>query len=251
MDQSIAKVFIATPMYGGSCFAPYVKGLLDASATLHSHGYVTIFSAIANESLIPRARNELVRQFLLTDAEYMLFIDADISFNGEDVMKLVTSGKDLICGLYPKKFIDWKRLNTIARQGYTDLQNYAASYVVNCLDPKTYNPLITNPVVEIKHAGTGFMLIKRGVFDALSPFVKQYRTSTFTVDSPLTKEFFATRIEDDTNYFMSEDYYFCDLWRQHGGKVHADLSIKLSHLGTHTFSGDLFLGGANGAASNN
>lgn len=244
-------VFIATPMYGGACFAPYVRGLLDATSALHNHGYSVIFRAIGNESLISRARNELVRQFLLTDAEYMLFVDADIGFDGEDVLKLIKSDKELICGLYPKKFIDWKRLNVLAKQGYTELQNYAASYVVNCLDPNTYNSVIDNPIVEIKHGGTGFMLIKRSVFIELAPFVKAYRVSTFTDDFPYVKEFFSTKIEDGTDYFMSEDYYFCDLWRQHGGKVYADLSIKLTHIGTHLFAGDLFLGGVNGAASNN
>lgn len=243
-------VFIATPMYGGACFAPYVRGLLDTTAVLHNNGYTTLYNALANESLIPRARNELVRLFLLTDAEFMLFIDADICFNGDDVLKLILSGKDLICGLYPKKFIDWRRINNLAQQQYTNLQNYAASYVVNGLDLKNHNSPIADPVVEIKHAGTGFMLIKRTVFTTLSSYVKEYKVSTIT-NAPLTKEFFSTKIEDDTNYFLSEDYYFCDLWRQHGGKVYADISINLSHMGTYSFSGNLFLGGENGAASNN
>ena len=242
------KVFVATPMYGGACFAPYVTGMLDTLETLANNNYTLMFSAIANESLITRARNELVRQFLTTDAEYLLFIDADIKFLGGDVLKLLQADKDIICGLYPKKVVDWERVDIAAKQGLTNLKDYASSYVVNPL-VKNLDEVIESPVIEIKHGGTGFMLIKRHVFDVLAPHVKEYVVSTILKRDgavvPKTKEFFATHIEAETDYFMSEDYYFCTLWKKHGGKVYADLSINLSHMGTYEYSGNLIRGGCN------
>lgn len=242
------KVFVATPMYGGACFAPYVTGMLDTLETLGNNNYILMFSAIANESLITRARNELVRQFLMTDAEYLLFIDADIKFLGRDVLKLLQADKDIICGLYPKKIVDWDRVDIAAKKGLTDLKDYASTYVVNPL-AEYPDEICSSPVIEIKHGGTGFMLIKRHVFELLAPHVKEYVVSTIPrrdgMKSPRTKEFFTTKIEEGTDYLMSEDYFFCDLWRRHGGKIHADLSINLSHMGAYEYSGNLMIGGCN------
>jgi hypothetical protein len=242
------KVFVATPMYGGACFAPYVTGMLDTLETLANNNYTLMFSAIANESLITRARNELVRQFLMTDAEYLLFIDADIKFLGQDVLKLLQADKDIVCGLYPKKIVDWDRVNIAAKQGLTNLKDYASTYVVNPL-AEYPDEICSSPVIEIKHGGTGFMLIKRHVFDVLAPHVKEYVVSTIPrrdgVPYPVIKEFFTTTVEEGTNYLMSEDYYFCNLWRKNEGKIYADLSINLSHIGSYEFSGNLMVGGCN------
>lgn len=243
------KVFVATPMYGGACFAPYVTGMLDTLETLANNNYTLMFSAIANESLITRARNELTRQFLTTNAEYLLFIDADIKFLGQDVLKLLQADKDIVCGLYPKKVVDWERVDIAAKQGLTNLKDYASTYVVNTAPYKEDEKIPSNFVIEIKHGGTGFMLIKRHVFEMLAPHVKEYVVSTIPrrdgMESPRTKEFFTTKIEESTDYLMSEDYFFCDLWRRHGGKIHADLSINLSHMGAYEYSGNLILGGCN------
>jgi hypothetical protein len=55
---------------------------------------------------------------------------------------------------------------------------------------------------------------------------------------PLTHEFFATSI-DHTGALLSEDYHFCELFRKHGGKIHAHPFVKLEHVGTHVFGGDI------------
>lgn len=212
------------------------------------------FMAIGNESLITRARNELVRLFLETDAEYFVFIDADIGFNGDHVLKLIDSDKDVICGLYPKKFVDWARVNNASSMGLKNLENYAASYVVDPVQLNDENKNLSSHIVEIDHGGTGFMLIKRKVFDFLSPHVKQYRMSTLKDANgdmaPLTKEFFALDIVGPNNYLLSEDYFFCSLWKTHGGKVFADLSIDLIHTGTYEYRGNIAIGGANPCTPN-
>lgn len=238
-------------MYGGMCNSKYLIGILDTFKVLTENNYTLFFGHITNESLITRARNDLVRQFLDTDAEYFIFIDADIGFMGEDVLRLIETDQDVVCGLYPKKDIDWERVNFAASQGRQNLQNYAASYVCNILDlpEEELNKPVTSPIVEIKHGGTGFMLIKRSVFERLSPHVPEYVISTIPkrdgTPYPKTKEFFTTSIEAGTEYLMSEDYHFCSLWRKHGGKIHANINIKLSHIGSYTFNGNIFEGGLN------
>jgi hypothetical protein len=236
---------IATPMYGGVCHVQYVAGLLDTVNICVSEGYKVYFLAVGNDSLITRARNELVHKFLASEANYLIFVDADIGFKAKDILKLIDSRKDVICGLYPKKMIDWNAVELAAANGHKNLKNYAASYVIN----KLHDFEERENIIEIKHGGTGFMLIKRSVFESLAPFVKQYRTSTIKNkhgETPhLVKEFFATSITDEDNYHLSEDYWFCELWRKYGGKVFADLSIELTHSGTHEFHGNVKVAGLN------
>ena len=201
-EEKRPSLMIATPMYGGMCTGHYVQGLLMTMNKMREIGVNVAWCQIMNESLITRARNELARVFLASDHDYLMFIDADIGFDGEAVAQLMLADKDTVC------------------------------------------------CIEVRHGGTGFMLIKRGVFEELIPHVPTYRVSSFKdpetgeYAKPLTHEFFATSI-DATGALLSEDYHFCELWRTHGGKIHAHPFIKLHHVGTYVFGGDILQSGGN------
>ena len=235
-------------MYGGMCYGGYLIGVLDALDKLKDLGIKMYYSHLVNESLITRGRNKLVHQFLGSPAEYLIFIDSDIVFQSDDIIKLLAAEKDIICGLYPKKRIDWNNVRDAALRGEKSVQDFAAEYVVN---PHNYNwDTPPSGVIEVKHSGTGFMCIHRRVFEKLYDKVPEYRESTVTLDGerlknedgtdlyPLTKDFFALSISEDGLY-LSEDYHFCELWRSVGGKIYADLDMKLRHIGTHVFDGDV------------
>lgn len=244
-----ASVMIATPMYGGLCSAPYVHGLLQTVASMHGRGIPLYWHQLSNESLITRARNELVRLFLASDYSHLMFIDADMVFDGEAVPTLLAADVDIVCGIAPKKEIDWPRIERAAAAGEAGLQDFGGSFVFNLLDEGDARP-DARGLIEVRHGGTGFMLINRRVFEVLAPHVPQYRTSTIRDGAtgeylrPLTHEFFATSI-DETGALLSEDYHFCALWRRHGGQVHAQPFVKLGHVGSHLFSGDLIKAGGN------
>ena len=101
------KLFVATPMYGGQCFGSYTKSILDLSRVATQYGIETQFSFLFNESLITRARNYLVDEFLRSGATHLMFIDSDIDFNPMDVIALIALNKPVIGGPYPKKCIAW------------------------------------------------------------------------------------------------------------------------------------------------
>ena len=90
------KLFIATPMYGGMAHGLYIKSCLDLQTTMNKYGIETKFSFLFNESLITRARNYLVDEFLRSDHTHLLFIDSDIHFNPQDVLALMALDKDEI-----------------------------------------------------------------------------------------------------------------------------------------------------------
>ena len=240
------KIFIATPMYGGMCAGFYTQSIIQLLTTCQANGVDAEFSFMFNESLITRARNSLTHSFLKTDCSHLMFIDSDIKFRAEDVIYMIRADKDILCGIYPKKEINWHSVKAAMDRGvpFDQLKSHTGSFVVNLVN---YAGEVTVPVnvpVEIFNGGTGFMLIKREVFGKLGESVPSYSNDVVDLGGKMQqsepiKEFFTTSIEPGTNRLLSEDYHFCRIWRESGGQVHAAPWCQLSHIGTYAFEGQL------------
>ena len=240
------KIFIATPMYGGMCAGFYTQSIIQLLTTCQANGVDADFSFMFNESLITRARNSLTHTFLKTDCSHLMFIDSDIKFRAEDVIHMIRADKDILCGIYPKKEINWHSVKAAMDRGvpFDQLKSHTGSFVVNLVN---YAGEVTVPVnvpVEIFNGGTGFMLIKREVFGKLGESVPSYSNDVVDLGGKMQhsepiKEFFTTSIEPGTNRLLSEDYHFCRIWRESGGQVFAAPWCHLSHIGTYAFEGQL------------
>jgi hypothetical protein len=244
--QKKPKLFVATPMYGGMCVGGYTMGILECVQTFMQNNIQMYYSYMMNESLITRARNGMAYDFMQSDATHLMFIDADITFKPQDIVRMVQADKDIICGLYPKKEINWQLISDAVKQGvdYKDLPNYTGSFVVNLVGGALESTGNVNEPMEIDNGGTGFMLIKRSVFEKLQPTVPKYTNDMILIvdKNPVKKiidEFFATSIDETTNRLLSEDYHFCKIARQAGFKVYAAPWANLTHSGTYNFSGTL------------
>ena len=112
-----AHIFIATPMYGGMCTGYYTQSLINTTAVMRANDIDMSFSCMFNESLIQRARNLLAHNFLKTDATHLMFIDADIKYNPNDIIPMIQADKDIICGMYPKKEINWQTVRDAVNKG--------------------------------------------------------------------------------------------------------------------------------------
>ena len=248
--MSKKSIMIATPMYGGMCTGHYVAGLIGTFNILREAGVTSFWAQLMNESLITRARNELAHLFLENpNLTHLMFIDADIHFPQTAVYELLEADKDIVCGIYPKKEIDWTNIGRAANAGKENLKDFGGAFVLNMVSQPDVEEYLHEGLMEVRHGGTGFMLIKREVFEKLKEHVPTYRTSTVKDSEgnfvkPLTHEFFTTSI-DETGCLLSEDYYFCDLWRKHGGKIYANPFIKLEHVGTYVYTGNLLKSGGN------
>lgn len=240
------KVFVATPMYGGMNAGFYTQSALTMSQVFSQHGIGLSFSYMFNESLITRARNALVHQFLKTDNTHLMFIDSDIRFFPEQIPKMLEVDKEIICGIYPKKEINWETVRRAIENGVPNenLKYHTGSFVVNLVGYAGEVTVPINEPVEIYNGGTGFMLIKREVFEKLGDKVASYTNDVGDLSGTMQqneqiKEFFDTSIEPETNRLLSEDYHFCREWRMMGGKVWAAPWVQLSHIGTYAFEGRL------------
>lgn len=248
------KLFCATPMYGGMAHGLYVKSCLDLQTTMSKYGIETKFSFLFNESLITRARNYLVDEFLRTDFTHLLFIDSDIHYAPQDVIALLALDKDVIGGPYPKKSINWKNVADTARKNPNmepkELEKLVGEYVFNVVKG-TKQFTVTEPL-EVMEIGTGFMLVKREVFDKMK---EAYPKIQYKPDHVGQANFDGTRyihayfdtVIDSVDSitgggserYLSEDYMFCQMWRKIGGQIYLCPWMKLGHIGTYQFTGNM------------
>jgi hypothetical protein len=212
-------IVFGIPLYGGNCTAEFADsmGRLQSSLDLSNVPYRVVHHV--NDSLIPRARNCLVARFMgeFKDFTHFMFIDADIQFEPEDVAKLWNLDVDVACGCYPTKKDNaettaWKDGKLVKLEEF---------------DGPT----------EIDYAGTGFLMIKREVFEKL----QDAHPETRHMEGHLGEVYalFDTQVIDAENWqdrwYCSEDYLFCKRWRDLGGKIILDPSIKLGHVGRKVY----------------
>ena len=253
-DLKKNKVFVATPMYGGMAHGLYIKLCLDLQTTMSKYGVETKFSFLFNESLITRARNYLVDEFLRSDFTHLLFIDSDIHYNPQDVIAMLALDKDVIGGPYPKKSINWGNVAQAARNNPNmepkELETLVGEYVFNVVKG-TQSFQVTDPL-EVLEIGTGYMMVKRGVFDKMKdayPMIhyKPDHVGQANFDgSRYIHAFFDTVIDTKdsitgggSDRYLSEDYMFCQMWRKIGGQVWLCPWMKTQHIGTYAFTGNM------------
>lgn len=239
------KVMVATPMYGGMCYHGYVDGLVRNFNDLNRHSYFYEWNFLANESLITRARNWVTHEFLQSDCTHLFFIDSDICFPHDAIRRVLDADEDIVCAPYPKKIIDWEKIKLYAFNADPhDISRSGSSFVINYLNSKD----IPNPnekgLIEIRHGGTGFMCIKREVFEKMELQCKKARASNFGRFNVWYTEYFYTGVGDD-GVFQSEDWMFCENWKKMNGKIWLMKDIQLDHIGTYVYSGDILKFGAN------
>jgi hypothetical protein len=207
------KLFIATPMFGSQCVGQYTSSLAQLTYDFALKGLPLIWRFEYNNSIISSARNNLVHQFLKTDYDYLLFIDADIEFTTQDVLTLMdwaTSRNDIkiLAGTYPTK-------------------GFPIKYPIKWLDKKT-----GNQPVKTDGAPTGFMLIKREVFDNFKKAYPEqtYACSTFNED---VTAYFDFKIQN--NAYWGEDLMFCNYCKDIKINTWVLPSVKLNHIGNYSF----------------
>jgi hypothetical protein len=211
------RVHICMPCYGGmlteSTFMSYIKW----SNTARQLGIDWTMETLTNESLISRARNTMVAKFLANpDSTHLMFIDADIGWEPWHLLVLLNRDVDVIGGLYPMKSLPIK-------------------WCVNGFDGAEEG---ADGLQEVSKTGTGFFLVKRHVFDKLNahpatkPFINDIGLPVEL--NPYMKTYFDTAVRE--NRYYSEDWTFCENWRDIGGRVWVDKRVLLRHTGTYTFA---------------
>ena len=232
----MVRMFLSTPCYGGLCLEPYLTSILRLQILMIQKGYQLIIDTTENESLVHRARNVSVGRFMQkTDAEYFMFIDADVHFDPESVVRLLESGHYISVACYPKKCVMWEQAKQCVKNGdQRDPAKMASSLVVNF--GATNRPVV-NGFIEILDGPTGFMMIKREVFKNL----EEKFPELWCKNDHQNRDFddyhtcFDCMIDPESKRYLSEDYAFCRRYQQTGGKIFADINTTLGHVGNLPF----------------
>jgi len=228
---------IGTPMYGGLCTSEYTQSIIHLSEAANKSGvkFTTIF--LGNESLIQRGRNTIAHHFLsMPDATHLLFIDADLKFRVEDVVKMIKADKSLIIGPVPLKGYKWEEIRQRALAGENDIGRTGGVFNINHLPG--IGMVNEETPFEIEHGGNAFMMIRRDCFEELIPHTPYYTNGGASLpDGEKILDFFRVEIDKEKNHLLSEDYFFCSSYRRIGGKVWCAPWCEIGHFGAHLFNG--------------
>ena len=238
------NLFFATPCYGGSCGEPYLRSVIEMTARLSKANVSFMFSTVVNESLITRARNTLVHRFLASDATHLIFIDADIRFQALDPVRMVLHDKDVVVGAYPMKSLNLENVVGKTFDSVADIRaaatKYVTTFVFDSEEAASKGELtITDGLVPVYDAGTGFMCIKRSVIEQM---IEAHPETAYIAEREMVQmhALFDTEIDEDGRY-LSEDYTFCRRWQKVGGTIWLDPEIVLDHFGTIVYMGNKFM----------
>jgi hypothetical protein len=235
-------VTIGTPCFGGLVTQGYTLSLIKLINHARKERVGINVNLVGGDALITRARNGVVAEFLhQPDTTHLLFVDADISFEPEQIMKLLAFDKDVVAAMYPAKNFDWANVSRRVQNG-EPIDKAGMVYVAeHCVGDQLKSQ---GDFVTAEYAGTGCLLIKRHVFErmiAAYPETKYTTVHGFPTDQNTNDKYYALFdciIDPQTGHYLSEDYAFCKRWRKLGGEIWIDVKSKLTHTGPYAFAGD-------------
>jgi len=236
-DLKTKRIFVATPMYGSKCHGEYLKSSIAFFKMCSDLGVQTAFSTLCNESLIARGRNYLVDEFLRSGFTHLMFIDADISFEPQEVLALLIMNKDVVGGYYPDKKINWDNIVNTKKNFVIENDNDLYKFGWDHDKLKSFNDLEEVSVIK-----PGFMMVKRDVFLKMKLSYPEYFYKPDHVGhanfdgSRNIQLYFSTEIDKTTGKLLSEYEFFCKLWRDLGGSIFLCPWLKLNHYGTLHYS---------------
>jgi hypothetical protein len=242
------SIVVATPCFGGTVSQNYMTSVIRLMNHARSAAFDVTLSMLGYDALISRARSILVGAFLDDPAAtHLLFVDADVSFEPEQVERLLRADKDFAGALYPLKSIDWDLIPQRCVEHGESLRQAALSYV------GTFSPEAERKqdgdFATGTYVGGGFQLIRRRALERMIAAYPETRfnqvhslpksgTRQEAAASPHLYALFDCIIDPDTGAYLSEDYSFCRRWRQIGGEIWIDTASRLTHSGPYEFVGD-------------
>jgi len=237
------NLVVATPCFGGQISVAYAASLFKLQSFMRCYAGVNLKVLFKDgDALITRARASLISQFLDDPgATHLLFVDADIGFEPEQVVRLIQCGADLCAAIYPIKLIDWDKVKSTIETARPNPAAAALRYVFEVDDANAVSE--RSGFVKVRYAGTGFLMIRRAALEKMCaryPQLQYKRDHSLDAATASDNRFalFECMIAEDGTY-LSEDFAFCKRWIDIGGEIWADLDSRLNHVGPMTFRGDL------------
>jgi hypothetical protein len=240
----MTKLFVATPCFGGMVTSVYAGSLLKLLYACQQRDIELKTQMLGGDALVTRARANLVANFLDDPTmTHLLFVDADIGFEPAQAFRLLDFDADVTAAIYPIKRINWRKARSLIAANHPDPESACLDYVMEVEDPSRI--ATRDGFLQVRYAGTGFLMIRRAVFEAMCQrhpelkFRRQHAASDQIGPSENRFALFDCLIDPATGTYLSEDYSFCARWTAMGGEIWADASSRLVHVGSSQYSGNL------------
>jgi hypothetical protein len=246
------KIYVATPVHS-ECSIHYTQALLKFQQCCMMNNIMVSFSLLKS-SLVTQGRNLCVANFLSDPENYthMLFIDSDIDFKFETIIKMLKFDKEVIATPYPMKHIHWEQIWERLQLGKIktkdELMRAGFIYPIKMdgmVDNVKKEISVVDGLIEVSHAPTGCMLIKRQVFDKMIKAYPEDQIDQATIvngeakSNPYMYNFFDTVHEVETKKYYGEDFGFCKKWTKIGGKCYCYIDDYITHVGEYQYNGRL------------
>lgn len=251
------KLWILTPCYGSQVYVSYVADIMKTRDVLERAGISVVVEFCRNDSLVPRARNNLLARAMSDpDMTHALFIDADIHWSPVGVLQLLLADKPIVGGAYPQKRYNWSELAanpvpefltrheaSLAKGSTTpadyirhNLVRYNVNFASTTMD-------VVDSLVEVRHAPTGFLLLQRGAVEALQgvmPAAKYVDDVGYLTEAEQGQAYALFDCGVVDGHYYSEDWMLCHRWSTLcGGKVYIHICVPLTHTGVEDYAGFL------------
>lgn len=204
---------LAIPSYGQLPVAT-AFALAASMRALAAQGIAHDLIMLSGNCHVDDARNSIIREFLAGPCEHLMFIDADLSWAPEDLVRMASSQRDVIAGIYPHK----QDVKTFPVRHLKGLDTLCAE---------------VDGALEVDGVPAGFLRISRKALTALAERAEKYFEQDG--DAQLTPKIFERLTEGSTRF--SGDYVFCRKWREIGGQVFIDAEIHFAHVGEKEWRG--------------
>lgn len=240
------KVMICTPTYKLATTAGFSASMLLLGGECVKVG-LQVQLELRGDSILHYVRNMLVAKFLASDCTHLVFWDADIMPKSlMQFFRLLLADKDIVAGVPPIKQFKWSTSGVPGGMTFDQWQELSLIYpffpVANNGESGRFET-DDDGFAEAVWAPTMFLCIKREVFYRL---MDGHPDLMFTPNGPEVKgnerlywRFFQYLIEPVSNRELPEDFSFCKLWNDIGGKIHVDTDSEFAHYGEHVYQGNL------------
>ena len=244
LQQKKFSIFVGTPVHS-EVSIHYLQACLDFQKYCLNHRIPISFN-IMKSSLVTQGRNLCVSGFMESNHTHLLFVDSDIDFQAQSVLKMVGADKDVISVPYPLKQImwdkGWERISKGSIKNAKDLKFKGLyTYPMKVADEK--NIRIKDGVIEVEHSPTGCMLIKRSVIERMieaypnTEIIQKTVINGELMNRPYFYNLFDTEYDPIEQTYTGEDFAFCKKWKKIGGKCYALITDRISHVGEHQYRG--------------
>lgn len=214
------KVFVAMPMRDRPEAATQMC-LLDMQMGFHKNRIAHKIEYTVGDSILPKVRNAFVARFLASDCTDLVMIDADLAWENDAVMRLLSHDCDVVAGIYPMREEPLKypcrRKPGVAFDAVTGL-------------------------LEMELVPTGFLRMTRGCLEQMVGAYPELAYRDYNLPGHVAHALFWFDLAPDPddpsiNTIWGEDFSFCRKWRDVGGKIYADTLLHFKHIGQRAFAG--------------